>query len=583
MKGNEFLDKMGLIAPAYIEAAGEEPKVRKRGWMRWGTVAACLCCVAAVLFVLPHTASVVTPGGSAVDSAPNSNEDKSRVAERTSNTYGSLEELLADLSGKENHDNRLQVKGDGNGIFSAQAEGHKTVSFGEYTYQITDDGTIGIYRKGVLIGTMNQSTEYLFAAAGRLIAIGSHRLNEVDLDSEYRTVVDIFDVSAPANPRRLDQFAQLGTMTACYMVDARLYLMTSDGVCACGWSRLDSVSDYVPRLYHSGNGVEWAATEIRILGEPDNVQYVAVTIIDTGRLEVTEKCAYYGDIQNVFYGDGWFAFITRSTTQISDTLYTFEASSMAFTGKVDTAVAMDISEGVAPEIVSVLRHETIWRIVGKVGTVSKSNDDVDRLFALTFDSQNGQLTKELIRLSERAFTIDDVFWEENRAIVSAGFLSETSDGSDKDAQIVFAEFDRNRIAFYPSKLFCGRVTGIDGIYAMGRPFGEIHPFISLGNGIFLRYNSVPNGFDVYDFTDSKNPKCLYQSTGDIPEGCRLDFDHMVYNENTIGVKMITPTDGDYRSTNESWCIFSVSPASEKPFAKIGEYKQSGIDYETLLS
>ena len=203
MRGNEFLDKMELIAPAYIEAAGEEPKSRKRVWRYWGTIAACLCCVAAVLLVLPHTASVV-PSDSAVDSVPNSNGDNSRVAERTSNTYDSLEALLADLSGKENHDNRLQIKGDGSGVLSAQTEGHSTVRFGEYTYQITDDGTIGIYRKGALIGTMNQSTEYLFASAGRLIAIGSHRLNEVDLDSEYRTEVNIFDVSAPEKPRRLE-------------------------------------------------------------------------------------------------------------------------------------------------------------------------------------------------------------------------------------------------------------------------------------------------------------------------------------------------------------------------------------------
>lgn len=582
MRGNEFLDKMELIAPAYIEAAGEEPKSRKRVWRHWGTIAACLCCVAAVLLVLPHTASIVSPGGSAVDSAPHSKGDDSLVVERTSNAYDSLEELLADLSGTENHDNRLQIKGDGSGILGAQAEGHSTVSFGEYTYQITDDRTIGIYRKGARIGTMNQSTEYLFESAGRLISVGSHRMNEVDLDSEYCTEINIFDVSAPEKPRLLDQFAQLGTLTACYMVDARFYLMTSDGVCACGWSRLDSVSDYVPRLYHSGNGVDWTQDEIRILGEPGSVQYVAVTGIDTGRLEVTGKCAYYGDIQNVFYGDGWFAFATRSATQISDTLYTFDASSMTFTGKVDTAAALDMGEGVSPSIVSVLRHEMVWRIVGKAGMISKSSDDADQLFALTFDSPNGGITKEMLRLAEKSFTIDDVFWEENRAIVSIGFFSEASDGSGKDAQIVFAEFDHNRIAFYPSKLPCSRVTGIDGIYAMGQPLGEIHPFISLGNGIFLRYNSVPNGFDIYDFTDSPNPKCLYRSTGDIPEGCRLDFDHMVYNENTIGVKIITPTDGDYRSANESWCVFYVAPTSEKPFAKIGEYAQSGIHYETLV-
>ena len=50
MRGNELLDKMELIAPAYIEAADTAPNKRKSVWAKWGTLAACLClvCVLAV-------------------------------------------------------------------------------------------------------------------------------------------------------------------------------------------------------------------------------------------------------------------------------------------------------------------------------------------------------------------------------------------------------------------------------------------------------------------------------------------------------------------------------------------------------
>ena len=45
MRGNDFLDKMELIEPAYVEAAEAEPKKKKNIWIKWGAVAACLCFV----------------------------------------------------------------------------------------------------------------------------------------------------------------------------------------------------------------------------------------------------------------------------------------------------------------------------------------------------------------------------------------------------------------------------------------------------------------------------------------------------------------------------------------------------------
>lgn len=41
MRGNEFLDKMELIDPAYIESADATPKKKKCVWVKWGAVAAC--------------------------------------------------------------------------------------------------------------------------------------------------------------------------------------------------------------------------------------------------------------------------------------------------------------------------------------------------------------------------------------------------------------------------------------------------------------------------------------------------------------------------------------------------------------
>ena len=45
MRGNELLDKLERIDPAYIEAADTAPNKRKRVWAKWGTAVACLCLI----------------------------------------------------------------------------------------------------------------------------------------------------------------------------------------------------------------------------------------------------------------------------------------------------------------------------------------------------------------------------------------------------------------------------------------------------------------------------------------------------------------------------------------------------------
>ena len=51
MRGNELLDKMELIDPAYIEAADTAPNKRKSVWAKWGTLAACLCLVLSLIHI----------------------------------------------------------------------------------------------------------------------------------------------------------------------------------------------------------------------------------------------------------------------------------------------------------------------------------------------------------------------------------------------------------------------------------------------------------------------------------------------------------------------------------------------------
>lgn len=52
MRGNEFLDKMELIDPAYVEAA-DKKVVKQRGeWLKWTVTAACLCLIVGSVLML---------------------------------------------------------------------------------------------------------------------------------------------------------------------------------------------------------------------------------------------------------------------------------------------------------------------------------------------------------------------------------------------------------------------------------------------------------------------------------------------------------------------------------------------------
>lgn len=62
MRGFDLLDKMGLIEPAYVEAAEAQPRRRPPVWLKWGAAAACLALLGYLgTGLLPQTALEITP------------------------------------------------------------------------------------------------------------------------------------------------------------------------------------------------------------------------------------------------------------------------------------------------------------------------------------------------------------------------------------------------------------------------------------------------------------------------------------------------------------------------------------------
>lgn len=69
MRGRDFLEKMELIDPAYVEAAEAAPARKQRGWVKWGAAAACLALavLAGTWLQTANRTSPVSIGGIARD------------------------------------------------------------------------------------------------------------------------------------------------------------------------------------------------------------------------------------------------------------------------------------------------------------------------------------------------------------------------------------------------------------------------------------------------------------------------------------------------------------------------------------
>lgn len=70
MRGNELLEKMELIDPAYVAAADAPPKKRKTRWLRWGAAAACLCLVIGGIWAAGRRGEPQPGPGSSEDPGP---------------------------------------------------------------------------------------------------------------------------------------------------------------------------------------------------------------------------------------------------------------------------------------------------------------------------------------------------------------------------------------------------------------------------------------------------------------------------------------------------------------------------------
>lgn len=123
----------------------------------------------------------------------------------------------------------------------------------------------------------------MYVKEGRLIVLYDQNYQNISPTGrdtyEPRTLVEIYDVTDPAQPKKLNTLGQSGSYHSSRMVDDILYVVSSYGL----FSPMDcrDMATYVPTLLSQESSRFMAPGDISLIEEAENASYVVVTSIDT--------------------------------------------------------------------------------------------------------------------------------------------------------------------------------------------------------------------------------------------------------------------------------------------------------------
>ncbi len=569
MRGQELLDTMGGIDERYIEAASKSPRRKTPVWLRITAAAACVCLLVGGVWQglrWYEFHSTMLEGGAV---------SRPQNGFSTSDTYATLSDLLTDLSDGEEHNT---LRGDGGVEIEATAsqaaaltEGQNAVVYQHYSYHLAG-GQVMISDLSAqtpqAVGTIDCDVtaapreeagahgifDSLFLCGDRLITVGQIH---ADWSTVYYTAVAIYSLADPVSPSLLCTWVQLGSLTHVYMTGDDLMLMTADGVCACGWSRLKDTDDYVPQLTENGEAVAWTDEELHVLGTPSLVQYLAVTRIDTATATIKDKHAFYGWVMDVYYGADWFLLdVIDDHNQ-----YAFSVGeTITYTG----SFGMPDEAFATTSVFSVTKDGDIFRVLGEYRT-GRGGNMKTQLLAMTVNMKKGTSYYTTRGLEdEKWWTITEIILEKDRAVVAVDL-----NASEYKSRFFFAEFHGMSVSLYADSLEADRV--LDDHWFWG---GE-KTLIPMGNDIYLRPSGsdrdYPNELDIFDFSRSRAPVCVYASEGELSNAC-FGYLWTVYDQNTVGILIENADEnGEYRFSTYSWRIYRVDVNSSAPFTKLASY------------
>lgn len=597
MNKNDLFNAIGELDDDILERSDSAKSYKRPLYIRFALIAACLCTLFSVLAVELFQNLESDKEKSDAESSSDIHSDAIDIGKPTSEKYKTLGELLADLSKNDNHKNTLgsgvTTSSDSDGIehlSQVYIRGEYQFIISDYYHQITQVGN-EIRHENIKTGDKVyiqriDENGYYTNIVNHDIDAKSFMLYKDILIAKNDSVISFYDITDLSNPSLITEFA-FETGASVYRVEDELYFTFSDGVCACGWSRTDDMSEYYPSYSRDGKADKWGDENISILGEPTRVDYVAVMKLSLETLEVIDKRAYYGDIEEFNYGPDWFT-VTTKTNKKSDgyvlnpDVYTFDTTkALKHTGKVDVSDVFGrdkkvpySEKGYANHIrvLSVAKIDGKFRIIGAEYIRYPKPDVIHHyvLMAMEADMANERYVSAELYLDYANSEFNQRLNEKDRTILTVNYKDNNDKDPYRNSTFIFIEFSDERVDIIPSNLTVERVEGINS------SGGITNAIVPIDNGIYIRYNSDHNGFNVYDFSDSKNPKLLSAAVPLIGENDFNSFSWIKYSENLFGVARGTLSDPKSETSTKYydiyWDIYSFDPTSKTPFTLI-ESKQ----------
>ncbi len=623
MNEKQLFEALGNLDDELIELSEKKTNAKKMNFLKFFIPAACICLVTAVAI----------PFFSILPDSSSSRSDIFKDAEDSllPDSYKNLTELLEAVSKTEEHNNMIMdsdipydLKTDSATDNTMQrlqnCAGAALTKDNRYSYHIKeflytfDELAYDIKRINItkingndseLIGYIPIDSRGLMIYGDYLITEGAAFYEDSETESEFfdqkgRCSYAIYDISNPEKPRLMHVFTQSGRTSECWMVGEKLYVVSGDGVCACGYGS-DNPQKYYPFLKKDNKDIVWDDEDITIVGKPSRVYYTALSIIDVTTGEIIEKEAMYGAGSDLFYGEDWIAssYAEPSADGYSGNIFLclFDGN-FKFTGKINITKAASLDSkikwtnkdkisGDSSDVVSVKRIGSECRIIIESSHYENGWKANQSVIALSVDTDKDTSSCDRYEIVTEEGTIStfynvtEILWEKDRAVIVTALTKYTDEIFDNTvASFVFADFYNDIVTVHGTELTAdypySRFGQSGNVY-----FGELNSLIPMGNGIYLKYayhdNESPDGFDIFDFSDSASPKQLYKAESRMIEKAGFDFFFHVYDNDTFGVLDVAyGKDAYFRNVTLRWTIYDIDINSDQPFTKIS---QTEIDTE----
>ena len=397
MNANDIFVAIGNIDDDIILRSEADPKWRaKRMWL-YISSAACLLLAITVVISVFGFGKEENPYGP------------------TSEKYTSLSQLLADLSKDEKHSSTDSLGG-------GSAYGEGVYRFGDMA--VYKDRVYYVNQRDVYMRRLDSDEEAVLVAYGHptyeieetygkgtvyKLFIWEDKLVASGTSGEamfYSPMFRIYQIDSDGTLTLLNQYEQRGSDCGSYIYKGELYILTSDGVCACGYGSEKDPSEFYPMITVNGKAQKWNDKDISILGEPERINYLALTKVSLKTGKIKDKQAFYSTEAEARYGAGWLVMDTGHTFNTEDDI--------VYTGSFSIE-AMEAELGEQIRIESFLRidyKDGVYRIIGRYEKTAQTYKD--EIFCATADIDNKIINAEII--TNEAYSCQ-TYWQEDKAVV----------------------------------------------------------------------------------------------------------------------------------------------------------------------